>query len=64
MNSKEFVKKVHVSEIKGPSRREKSLGRWKDRVKEYMSEIGATRGGGLKQQGGSVWMGKVETLLQ
>ncbi len=46
MNSEEFVKKVCVSEIKGHGRRGRPLGRWKDRVKEYMSERGATRGGG------------------
>ncbi len=34
MDSEEFVKKVYVSEIEGPSRRGRSLGRWKDRVKE------------------------------
>ncbi len=33
---------------KVPSRRGRPLGRWKDRV-EYMSERGATRGGGLEQ---------------
>ncbi len=38
-----------MSEIKGLSRRKRPLGRWKDRVKEYMSERGATRGGGLEQ---------------
>ncbi len=43
MNSEEFVKKVYVSEIEGPSRRGRPLGRWKDRVKEYMCERGATR---------------------
>ncbi len=48
MNSEGFVKKVYVSEIECPSRRGRSLGRWKVRVKEYMSERGATRGGGLE----------------
>ncbi len=38
LRSEEFVKKVYVSEIKGPSRRGRPLGRWKDRVKEYLSE--------------------------
>ncbi len=42
MKSEEFVKKVYVSEIKGPGRRGRSLGRWKDRIKEYMSERSAT----------------------
>ncbi len=49
MNSEEFVKKVYVSEIEGPSRIGKSLGRWKDRVKEYISGRSDTRGGGLEQ---------------
>ncbi len=38
LRSEEFVKKVCVSEIKGLSRRGRPLGRWKDRVKEYLSE--------------------------
>ncbi len=33
MNSEEFVKKVYVSEIKGPGRRGSPPGRWKDRGK-------------------------------
>ncbi len=56
MNSEEFVKKVYVSETvgpngetEGPNRRGRPLGRWKDREKGYMSERGATRGGGLEQ---------------
>ncbi len=49
MNSEEFVKKVYVSEIEGPGRRGRSLGRWKNRVKQCMSESGATRGGVLEQ---------------
>ncbi len=35
INSEEFVKKVYVSEIEGPNRRGRPLGRWKDRVKVY-----------------------------
>ncbi len=38
-----------MSEIKGPSRRGRPLGRWKDRLKEYMSEGGANRGRGFEQ---------------
>ncbi len=49
MNSEEFVKKVYVSEIKGPCRRGRPLGRWSDKVKEYKSERGASRGEGLEQ---------------
>ncbi len=39
-----LVKKVceYVSEIEGLSRRRRPLGRWKDGVKENMSERGAT----------------------
>ncbi len=49
MESEEFVKKVHVSGGVGPSSRGKPPGRWRNRVKEYMCEEGATRGGGLDQ---------------
>ncbi len=50
VNSEEFVRKVYVSEIEGPSRRGRPLGGWKDRVKEYRSERGATRGGGVEHR--------------
>ncbi len=50
MNSEEFVKNVYVSEIEGPGRRGRPLRRWKNRVKQYMSETGATKGGGLEQE--------------
>ena len=33
----------------GPSSRGRLPGRWRDRVKEYMCERGAARGGGLDQ---------------
>ncbi len=49
MKSEEFVRKVYVSESVGYSSRGRPLGRWRDRVKEYMCERGATRGGGLDQ---------------
>ncbi len=49
INGEEFVKKVYLSELEGPGRKGRPPGRWKDRVKEYMSERGATRGGGLEQ---------------
>ncbi len=58
IGSEEFVKKVYMSESEGPNSRGRSPGRWRDRVKEYMCERGATRGGGLDQQGGSVWTGR------
>ncbi len=49
MGSEEFVKTVDMSETVGPSSRGKPPGRWRDRVKEYMCERGATREGGLDQ---------------
>ncbi len=59
MQSEEFMKKVYVSEIVDPDRRGRSLGRWKDGVKEYMCEGGATRGGeSWIKQGESVWIGR------
>ncbi len=59
MGSEDFVKKVYTSESVGPNSRGRPPGRWKDRVKEYMCERGATRGGdGWIKQGGSVWTGR------
>ncbi len=49
MGSKEFVNKVYMSESVGPDSRGRPPVRWRDRVKEYMYERGATRGGGLDQ---------------
>ncbi len=49
MGSEEFAKKVYVSESVGPNSRGRPLVRWRDRVKEYMCERGAARGGGLDQ---------------
>ena len=49
MGSEEFVKRVYVSESVGPNSRGRPPGRWKDKVKEYMCERGATRGVGLDQ---------------
>ncbi len=43
MESEKFAMKVYVSKTEGPNSRGRPLGRWKDRVKEYMSERGATR---------------------
>ncbi len=42
MGSEEFVKKV--CESVGPDSRGRPLGRWKDRLKEYICETGASRG--------------------
>ncbi len=49
MKSKEFVKKVYVSEIVDPSSRGRAPGGWKDRVKEYICERDATRRGRFEQ---------------
>ena len=48
--SEEFVKKVYVTEIDDPRRRKRRpVVRWIDRVKEYMHERHADRGGGIKK---------------
>ncbi len=38
MGNEEFVKKVYLSSVEGTNRRGRPLGRWKDRVREYVSE--------------------------
>ncbi len=55
MGNEEFVKKVYMSESVGPNSRGRSLWRWRDRVKEYMCETGATRGEGWIKQRRSAW---------
>ena len=49
MRNEEFVNKVYMIESVGPDSRGRPPGRWRDRVREYMCEGGATRGGGLDQ---------------
>ncbi len=49
MRNKESVKKVYMSESVSPNSRGRPLGRWRDGVREYMCERGATRGEGLDQ---------------
>ncbi len=49
IGGEEFVKKVYMSETVGPNHRRRPPGRWRDRVKEYMCERGATRAGRLDQ---------------
>ncbi len=44
---------MYLSSVEGPNRRGRPLGRWEDRVKEYVSE--GKRVGG---QGGSAWIGR------
>ncbi len=40
MGNDEFVKRVYLSSGEGTNRRGRPLGRWEDRVKEYVSERG------------------------
>ena len=40
MKNKKFVKKVYVSELECSNPRERPVGRWRDRVREYMCEKG------------------------
>ena len=49
MGSDEFVKKVYMSEVGGTGRRGRPLGRWRDRVKEYVCERTDNRVGGFEQ---------------
>ncbi len=44
MENEEFVKRVYLSSGEGRNRRGRPLGRWEDRVKEYVS----VRGNGWK----------------
>ncbi len=44
----ELAKKVYLSSVEGSSRRGRPLGKWEDRVKEYLSERGV-RGNGLER---------------
>ncbi len=46
MDNEEFSK-VYLSNVEGSGRRGRPLGRWEDRVKEYMSGRGV-RGNGLE----------------
>ncbi len=46
MGNEEFVKKVYLGSVEDADRRGRLLGRWEDRVKEYVSERGV-KGNGL-----------------
>ncbi len=48
MGNEEFIKKLYLSSSEGTNRRGRPLGRWEDRVKEYLNEKGV-RGNCLKQ---------------
>ena len=51
------MKRVHVSEIKGPKWRGRPVAKWKNTVKEYtcMKEV-LIEMEGLNKQGGSIWI--------
>ncbi len=48
MENDEFIRKVYLSSVESSSRKGRPLGRWEDRVKEYLSER-EVRGNGLGQ---------------
>ncbi len=54
MGSDKFVK-VYESELKGPSSRGRPLGRWKDRVEEYLGQRGMNGRGVLEQARRECW---------
>ncbi len=56
MKNKEFVK-VYWSSVEGPNRRGRPLGRWEDRVKEYVSEK-EVRENGLEWARRELWIGR------
>ncbi len=45
MGNEEFVKKVYLGSVEGMNRKGRPLGRWKDRVKKYVSERGVRENG-------------------
>ncbi len=45
VGNEEFVKRVYLSSAEGTNRRGRPLGRWKDRVKEYVSKRGGRKNG-------------------
>ncbi len=58
-----FVKNVYRSSVEGPTRRGRPLGRWEDKVKEYVSERAARRKGLEWAKEGvfhCVWIGRGE----
>ncbi len=50
MENEEFVKRVTLSSVEGPKRRGKPFGRWKDRMKEYMTERGEGKWAGIGKE--------------
>ncbi len=49
------MKKVYESELEGPNRRGRPLGRWKVRVEEYLGERGINGRGVLEQARRECW---------
>ncbi len=47
IGNEEFVKKMYLNSVESTNRRGRPLGRWEDRVREYVSERGV-RGNGLE----------------
>ncbi len=54
------------SNLKGRNRRKRPLGRWKDRVKEYMSERGVKENGleWARREGMGLCIGEVLVILR
>ncbi len=48
MGNEEFVNKMYLGSVEGMNRKGRPIGRWKDRVKEYVSERGVW-GNGLER---------------
>ncbi len=63
MGSEEFVKKVYMSESVGSNSRGRLLGRWRDRVKEYLCERCYQRGKTGSSKEGVFGQGEVKTFL-
>ncbi len=59
MGNEGFVKKVYLSSVEDMNKRGRSLGRWEDRVKEFVSER-EVRGKGLEwaKKGSSTLIGR------
>ncbi len=57
MGNEEFVQKVYLGSVEGMNRRGRSLGRWEDGVREYVSEWGV-RGNGLMGWRGQEGIGR------
>ncbi len=49
------MKKVYESELEGPNRGGRPLGRWKDRVDEYLGERGINGRGTLAEARKECW---------